>query len=579
MAPCHHHISIPLFHLNYPYRSPRLAHSRPTLENRAPAGAMFSLGNSTVQKDYRPVDSHYREVEALSSALSLRLASSVAGALLLRQDGNSQPGASPSKPPPSEKLDEPGGPQGSSDSDAAGEGDGPVDARYQEYYDSVSSIIEANNALLDTIGGCLSEIASFHGVDEEFGNMPNDAYEAWAGLFDSTAKEEEDGPAEVPLQGARGLDEDDDDEDEDDEDDKDDEDDGDEDEDNDDGSLFSLFNDTPPEKNAEPDDAAEVAQLLFNISTMEEDGGPAGAISEGPQGLDKCDDDPLCSLFNETSPNKDEECDEDADASSSNITTDETDDSSDETEILYQEDDLADQEKFSRIIHALIEHQLSKTEANSQRAQVPPAKINHFEEAMREEALILASMAGPGATAAETKRIADEAEEVRQRLAAQGLESIPEGMARARARPAPLKRRRRGKGRTARALEEAEEEEEEAARVEAGERMAMEIWSQALSMDLYGTPHFEPALEGFRRIAEVGEKAFAELGGKAFAELGEKALAELGEKAFAKLGEKAFAEVGDKAFAELREKAFAKLGGKALVELGDKLFGGRGPAG
>ncbi|KAK7740736.1 hypothetical protein SLS53_005204 [Cytospora paraplurivora] len=451
---------------------------------------MSSFGNSAAKKEYRPLDSHYREVEDLSYALSLRLASSV-GDALLKQDG-SQPKASPTKSSPSKKLDEPDDSQDSPDSNATKEGDDPVEAHYQKYYDEVSSIIKANNALLDTIGGCLSEIASFHGLDEELDNMHNDAYEAWADSLDSTAKKDDDGPAEVPSRDAQGPDED------------------------DDGSLFSLFNDTPPEENEELDDADEVAQLLSNISTMEEDGGPAEATStsQEPQELDKRDDGPLFSLLNEASLNNDKNLGEGPDTSSSNTTTDEDDDSV-ETEILYQKDNPADQEKFSRIIHALIDCQLSKTGANSQRRQVPPA--NNLEEDMREEeALILESMAGPDATAAEKKKIADEAGEVRQRLAAQSIESIPEGVARARAawraspaRAALLKRRERERLR-AQALS-FKAEGERAARVEAGERIAMEIWSRALGMDLYGTPYFEPALEGFKRIAEMGEKAFAEL--------------------------------------------------------------------
>ncbi|ROW13887.1 hypothetical protein VPNG_03571 [Cytospora leucostoma] len=471
---------------------------------------MSAFGNSTAKKEYRPLDNHYREVEDLSYALSLRLASSV-GEALLKPYGKHQTEASQSKSPHSKKLDEPGEPQDASpDSNATKEGDDdPVDADYQKYYDEVSSIIKANKALLDTIGGCLSEIASFHGIDEEdFDSMPNDAYEALGSLPDSTAKEEDDGPAQVPLPDTQSLDED------------------------DDGSLFSLFNDTPPEKTEEPDYAEEIAQLLYNITTLEKDGGPVEATSQQPQELDKYDGGPLFSLFNEVPPpNNDEDLGEDADTSSSTTTTDSDSDSdSDSTEILPQEeDDPADQEKLSRIIQALINCELSKAEANPHRRQAPPPPANNLAE---EEARILESLAGPGATPAEKEELASSAEQVRQRLAAQSIESIPEDVARARAawrasaaRRALVQRRRRSR------LRAQEEEEDQAARVRAGERMAMEVWGRALG----GTDAdprcccgggtgrgrgsvayccFEPALEGFRRIAEMGERAFAELEGR-----------------------------------------------------------------
>ncbi|KUI73127.1 hypothetical protein VM1G_08930 [Cytospora mali] len=84
---------------------------------------------------------------------------------------------------------------------------------------------------------------------------------------------------------------------------------------------------------------------------------------------------------------------------------------------------------FSRLIYALIEHQLSATEAEIQRRQAP--RPNHFEENTREEALIMNAMAGPDATPAEKQQVADEAAEARQDLARQGLESVAQSMARA----------------------------------------------------------------------------------------------------------------------------------------------------
>lgn len=89
---------------------------------------------------------------------------------------------------------------------------------------------------------------------------------------------------------------------------------------------------------------------------------------------------------------------------------------------------------FSQLIDALIQCQLDKTEAGDQRRQAPRRDL--LEEHMREEALILDNLAGPGATAAQRKKVADDAAEVRQRLADRSIESVAESVARAgRARP------------------------------------------------------------------------------------------------------------------------------------------------
>lgn len=102
----------------------------------------------------------------------------------------------------------------------------------------------------------------------------------------------------------------------------------------------------------------------------------------------------------------------------------------DETTNALEQEEQVDSTKFSQLINALIECQLNKSQANDQRPQGPRRDL--FEEHMREEALILDNLAGPDATAAERKKVADDAAEVRQKLADQSIESVAESVARAR---------------------------------------------------------------------------------------------------------------------------------------------------
>jgi hypothetical protein len=106
----------------------------------------------------------------------------------------------------------------------------------------------------------------------------------------------------------------------------------------------------------------------------------------------------------------------------------------DEADKSLEQEEQVDSTNFSQLINALIQCQLDKTEASDQRRQAPRREL--LEEHMREEALILDNLAGPGATAAQRKKVADDAAEVRQRLADRSIESVAESVARARrARP------------------------------------------------------------------------------------------------------------------------------------------------
>ncbi|ROV94242.1 hypothetical protein VSDG_05710 [Cytospora chrysosperma] len=106
----------------------------------------------------------------------------------------------------------------------------------------------------------------------------------------------------------------------------------------------------------------------------------------------------------------------------------------DKADKFLKQEEQVDKINFSELIEALIQCQLDKTEVSDQRRQAPGRDL--LEEHMREEALILDNLAGPGATAAQRKKVADDAAEVRQRLADRSIESVAESVARAgRARP------------------------------------------------------------------------------------------------------------------------------------------------
>lgn len=171
----------------------------------------------------------------------------------------------------------------------------------------------------------------------------------------------------------------------------------------------------------------------------------AGTWSQQPES----DKDTDSTSDDSQSDNKSSDNTSSGDTPSENNTTKEDD----ETNKALAQEDLDDNEEFSQLIGVLIEWRINETEANIQQ-DYGPRQRDLFAEHMREEALILDTLAGPNATAAERRKVGDEAAAVRLRLADQTVEGVAESVARDK----PKRDARKARRRAARAVWEAKRE-------------------------------------------------------------------------------------------------------------------------